>query len=80
MKKDKTIENAINLGINNLIGNMIILAFEDLYHGDDYNKASAKRFFKSRLFKATGLSFEYLDRKYREGAFKKNITIYTECD
>lgn len=75
---EKAKQKAIDYGITCLIGNMIILAFHDLYHGNDYNRASAKRFFKTPLFKATGLNFEYLDRKYKEGAFKESFSIYVE--
>lgn len=78
MMNEKTKQKAIDYGITCLIANMIVFAFHDLYHGNDYNKASAKRFFKSRLFKATGLNYEYLNRKYLEGAFKEKISIYVE--
>ena len=80
MMTEKDIKNANSYGITLLIANMIILAFDDLYHGNDYNRASARRFFESPLFKATGLNFEYLNRKYLEGAFKKNVNVFLKGD
>ena len=58
-----------NRGCLLLVSAVINLAFKDLYNGNSKERASAKRFFKSPLFIATGLSFDYLNKKYKEGAF-----------
>lgn len=58
-----------NRGCLLLVSAVINLAFKDLYNGNSRERTSAKNFFKSPLFIATGLSFDYLNKKYKEGAF-----------
>lgn len=62
--------NRENLNIGScmmLLAAIIHRALIDLYEGDESQRYTAEWFFKhSPLFKASGLDFEYLKRKYLE--------------
>lgn len=48
---------------------------KDVNRTIEHNRATARAFFKSPLFIATGLDYNYLEKKYLEGEFKiKNNT------